>query len=182
MKTQTTSIRNYWFAALILVAALIGGGGWIAPAAVASSIAEGNVGISYSGDDLYDPAAGGRPELSVAMASASERSPFSTGISYSGDDPYDPAAGGRPELSVAMASASERSPFSTGISYSGDDPYDPAAGGRPELSVVGLVDTAWRGAISFADLSANPELIAVRNYSAGRHLSALQLTCPLTLS
>lgn len=89
---------------------------------------------SYSGDDAYDPAAGGRPDLSVIVTSG--RSAPGAGISYSGDDAYDPAAGGRPELSVILAA--RRSRLSTGLSYSGDDAYDPAAGGTPELSVVGL--------------------------------------------
>lgn len=65
---------------------------------------------SYSGDDDYDPAAGGRPERSPALFGG-----------YSGDDVYDPAAGSYPEQFVV-------SPFG---GYSGDDAYDPAAGGNP---------------------------------------------------
>ena len=64
-------------------------------------------GVSFSGDDDYDPAAGGQPLLTRTVAS-----------SYSGDDAYDPAAGGQALLVRTFAS-----------SYSGDDAYDPAAGG-----------------------------------------------------
>ena len=68
-----------------------------------------------SGDDAYDPAVGGRPELSVLSALA-QRKPTDTS-SYSGDDIYDPAAGAvfRPANSVLRST------------YSGDDAYDPAA-------------------------------------------------------
>ena len=68
--------------------------------------------MTYSGDDAYDPAAGGTPERSV----------LSIAGSYSGDDAYDPAAGGTPERSVVIIAGG----------YSGDDAYDPAAGGHPE--------------------------------------------------
>jgi hypothetical protein len=85
---------------------------------------------SYSGDDAYDPAAGGRPVLSVSTASE-PRAP-SRALSYSGDDAYDPAAGSRPAILAIAASES------SGLSYSGDDAYDAAAGGRPELSVLAL--------------------------------------------
>ncbi|MEJ2711246.1 MAG: hypothetical protein P8074_26800 [Anaerolineales bacterium] len=53
------------------------------------------IGSSYSGDDLYDPAANPalRNELGAnPLSQDSNRS--LTGHSYSGDDPYDPAAGG----------------------------------------------------------------------------------------
>lgn len=66
--------------------------------------------ISYSGDDDYDPAAGGQPLFVPTHAS-----------SYSGDDAYDPAAERHAKLIRALAS-----------SYSGDDAYDPAAGGLYE--------------------------------------------------
>ncbi len=66
------------------------------------------MGITFSGDDAYDPAAGGR---AVPI-------PLYTD-SYSGDDAYDPAADGlaRPQQNYA-------------VTFSGDDAYDPAAGGR----------------------------------------------------
>jgi hypothetical protein len=89
----------------------------------------------FSGDDAYDPAAGGRPELSVAAPS--EPSARSARVSFSGDDPYDPAAGGKPELSLILAA--RRSSPGTEVSYSGDDPYDPAAGGWAGLDEPGFV-------------------------------------------
>ena len=66
-----------------------------------------NQGVSLSGDDAYDPAAGGQPLLARTST-----------ISYSGDDAYDPAAGGQTLRVSTFAS-----------SFSGDDAYDPAAGG-----------------------------------------------------
>ena len=68
---------------------------------------------SQSGDDAYDLAAGGRPELSVLLARLE-----SIGTSsYSGDDLYDSAAVAifRPASSVVRST------------YSGDDAYDPSA-------------------------------------------------------
>jgi hypothetical protein len=52
-------------------------------------------GNSYSGDDLYDPAANSalRNET-VADPVLQDSQPLLSGGSYSGDDPYDPAAGG----------------------------------------------------------------------------------------
>jgi hypothetical protein len=53
------------------------------------------VGSSYSGDDLYDPAA--NPALqneTVADPLSQDSQPLLRGGSYSGDYPYDPAAGG----------------------------------------------------------------------------------------
>jgi len=52
-------------------------------------------GNSYSGDDLYDPAA--NPALrnvTVADPVPQDSNHSLSGGSYSGDDPYDPAAGG----------------------------------------------------------------------------------------
>jgi hypothetical protein len=70
---------------------------------------------SQSGDDAYDPAAGGRPKLSVLSALARSKS---TGTSsYSGDDIYDPAA-----MTVFRPASSALPSI-----YSGDDAYDPAA-------------------------------------------------------
>lgn len=78
----------------------------------------------YSGDDAYDPAAGGNPEASVGAPAASARS---RGTTYSGDDAYDPAAGARPgEWLIVRAG---QSAAHGDRSYSGDDAYDPAAGG-----------------------------------------------------
>ena len=99
----------------------------------------------WSGDDAYDPAAGGTPELSVSAAVA--RSNFGSSAlsavgSYSGDDAYDPAAGGTPELSVSAVLARSNfgaSELSAVGSLSGDDAYDPAAGGTPEQSLFALV-------------------------------------------
>jgi hypothetical protein len=112
-------------AALALLAPAMGG----PHAALAMSDRGG-----YSGDDAYDPAAGGTPELSVAALP--ERSAAAVAVSFSGDDAYDPAAGGTSELSVAALP--ERSAAAVAVSYSGDDAYDPAAGGTPELSVAAL--------------------------------------------
>jgi hypothetical protein len=53
------------------------------------------IGSSYSGDDLYDPAA--NPALRdepVADPVLQDSHRSLSGGSYSGDDPYDPAAGG----------------------------------------------------------------------------------------
>ncbi len=90
---------------------------------------------SYSGDDAYDPAAGGTPELSVA--SLPHRIIEEGAVTFSGDDAYDPAAGGTPELSVA--SLPHRIIAGGAVTLSGDDTYDPAAGGTPEFSVAGFV-------------------------------------------
>jgi hypothetical protein len=102
--------------------------------------------ISYSGDDDYDPAAGGNPETSEAAASY--WSAFAAS-SFGGDDDYDPAAGGTPEQSVSAAAAdvsslsacdlsadeiAARNVLSSDGRFSGDDDYDWAAGGSPELS------------------------------------------------
>lgn len=107
---------------------------------------------TYSGDDDYDPAAGGTPEQSVIAPAASAsplvdctlspneiaaRRALTIEAGFSGDDDYDPAAGGMPELSVIALA--ERSALSGSVSYSGDDDYDPAAGGTPELSLLSFV-------------------------------------------
>lgn len=76
---------------------------------------------SYSGDDAYDPAAGGFPELYASVAA-----------SFSGDDAYDLAAGANPERGAIL--------FASG--FSGDDAYDPAAGG---LAAVALFSVAESG-------------------------------------
>ena len=75
-------------------------------------------GGSYSGDDLYDPAAGSL-EAQTAQFVAN----------FSGDDAYDLAAGGQPA----------KSPPAFVNRFSGDDAYDPAAGGlyyEPTLRYV----------------------------------------------
>jgi hypothetical protein len=81
---------------------------------------------SYSGDDPYDPAAGGLPALSGAG--------FTQGTDF--DLPCAPSDS---ELEA-------RRSRSVPGGYSGDDPYDPAAGGTPELSLlamgIDLVDCA----------------------------------------
>jgi hypothetical protein len=75
----------------------------------------GEAGGSYSGDDAYDPAAGGTPGEAVKVLSANGPSPLPCALAedeiasrnasripggFSGDDAYDPAAGGTPELSL----------------------------------------------------------------------------------
>jgi hypothetical protein len=90
---------------------------------------------SFSGDDAYDPAAGGLPAIS--LNAAPERSIRSSATTLSGDDAYDPAAGGLP-ATLADAAAG-RSIRSSATSLSGDDPYDPAATGTLDLSEVGFV-------------------------------------------
>ena len=87
-------------------------------------------GSSYSGDDAYDPAAGGFPELYTGA-------PFS----LSGDDAYDVAAGGIPERGAFI--------FASG--FSGDDAYDPAAGGLESVSLFSVAE-ALRG-FAFCDSS-----------------------------
>ena len=86
---------------------------------------------SYSGDDAYDPAAGGLPGLSVAAATSS----------FSGDDAYDPAAGSHPWLFVGASIAS----------YSGDDAYDPAAGGLSALA-GNIIEVASCPVLSLAEV------------------------------
>jgi hypothetical protein len=102
--------------------------------------------LSYSGDDAYDPAAGGlRPLSGVAASDVASYSPagFAAAGSYSGDDAYDPAAGGLPALSTVAASQSDVvdcDPAGSAIvgRYSGDDAYDPAAGGDPSGTPMAL--------------------------------------------
>lgn len=86
---------------------------------------------SYSGDDPYDPAAGGFPELYASVAA-----------SFSGDDAYDLAAGANPERGALL--------FAAG--FSGDDAYDPAAGGLAAVSVFTVTDL--RAELAACDLSA----------------------------
>jgi hypothetical protein len=85
---------------------------------------------SYSGDDLYDPAAGGFPELYASVAA-----------SFSGDDAYDLAAGANPERGALL--------FAAG--FSGDDPYDPAAGGLPAVALFSVAES-W-GELAACDLA-----------------------------
>lgn len=66
----------------------------------------------YSGDDIYDPAAGGRAYRPYAGPAQS----------YSGDDAYDAAADGLVQRPLRARN----------VSYSGDDAYDFAAGGRAQ--------------------------------------------------
>ena len=94
-------------------------------AAVAGSVD----GSSYSGDDAYDRAAGGFPELYASVAS-----------SFSGDDAYDLAAGGIPE----------RAAFIFAAGFGGDDAYDPAAGGLAAVSLFSLSDLVFCEASEFA--------------------------------
>jgi len=79
--------------------------------------ADGQTNTGWSGDDLYDPAAG-------ALLDGIHKDPvkLSSG-SYSGDDLYDPAAG------ALLEGIQKGLNKFTGGGYSGDDDYDPAAGG-----------------------------------------------------
>jgi hypothetical protein len=97
---------------------------------------------SYSGDDAYDPAAGGlfayeSPSESISLVQAGLA--FRGG--YSGDDAYDPAAGGL-FASFSFADASDDCDDASGLalvgSFSGDDAYDPAAGGIPNSSLMAM--------------------------------------------
>jgi hypothetical protein len=105
-KKQSKRIQ-YLSVGLIFVLLLVA----IPVVAQTASVGDGG----YSGDDAYDPAAGGLPALPRAaftqgadfelpcLPSASEleaRRAASVDGGYSGDDPYDPAAGGTPELSL----------------------------------------------------------------------------------
>jgi hypothetical protein len=107
---------------------------------------------SYSGDDVYEPVAGGPPALSVGALA--EWSVPTTAGGYSGDDAYDQAAGGTPEQSIAIlvaqvspvvacspstGGAIAQSAWATGGDFSGDDDYDPVAAGAPELSLLAFV-------------------------------------------
>jgi hypothetical protein len=85
-------------------------------------------GSSYSGDDAYDPAAGGFPELYSGVA-----------FSLSGDDAYDLAAGGIPE----------RAAFIFAAGFGGDDAYDPAAGGLEAVSLFSVAEAL--GEFAFCD-------------------------------
>jgi hypothetical protein len=86
------------------------------PLAAAAGSVDGS---SYSGDDAYDPAAGGFPELYASVAA-----------SFSGDDAYDLAAGAIPERGALI--------FAAG--FSGDDAYDAAAGGLEAVSLFSVAD------------------------------------------
>jgi len=82
---------------------------------------------SYSGDDAYDPAAGGLGIELQLPVSINEKPALRSG-GYNGDDVYDPAAGGLSIGQKQPVTDMEKDFFNKG-SYSGDDPYDPAAGG-----------------------------------------------------
>jgi hypothetical protein len=130
----------------------------------------GQRGATFSGDDAYDPAAGGRPELSVFLAYAWLKSSGTSSYSgddlydpaavsvfwpasraatrtYSGDDAYDPAAGGDPVPACDLAAAEiiRRIVLHVPGGLSGDAAYDPAAGGWPELSLLALAQEPGRG-------------------------------------
>ena len=96
-------------------------------------------GSSYSGDDAYDPAAGGFPELYSGAA-----------LSLSGDDAYDLAAGSIPERGALI--------FAAG--FSGDDAYDPAAGGLEAASLISVAE-----ALAGVTLCERPELAGVGRFS-----------------
>ena len=88
--------------------------------------------ISYSGDDPYDPAAGGLPAISLDPIRQQEFA--SSATTFSGDDAYDPAAGGLDSLAnVWVSEWAARRHITT---LSGDDAYDRAAGGTPQLYVA----------------------------------------------
>jgi hypothetical protein len=92
------------------------------PAAGGSALPGGRQVNSFSGDDAYDPAAGG-----MLLPASSYVS------SFSGDDAYDPAAGG-----VALPASSYAD------SYSGDDAYDAAAGGLAQPAAIRPVASAQK--------------------------------------
>ena len=102
-------------------------------AAVPVAAQTGDVGkASYSGDDGYDPAAGGLPAISLSPGSLG--SIASSATSLSGDDAYDPAAGGlEPLVNHWVSEWAARRHITT---LSGDDAYDRAAGGTPQLYVA----------------------------------------------
>jgi hypothetical protein len=127
---------------LLLVAAL--------PLVAIAGAADGS---SYSGDDAYDRAAGGFPELymnSSASLSGDDAYDLASGAlpargalvfasGFSGDDAYDPAAGGLPAVALFTVAESrsevaecDSSVLSVAGGFSGDDAYDPAAGGNPD--------------------------------------------------
>jgi hypothetical protein len=116
-------------------------------------------GSSYSGDDAYDPAAGGFPELyangaasysgddvyDLAAGALPVRAAILFAGGFSGDDAYDPAAGGlaaMPPFTIAEIQDElvdcNPSALSVAGGFSGDDPYDPAAGGNPDGDAMGL--------------------------------------------
>jgi hypothetical protein len=107
-----------------------------------AAAAGGASAASYSGDDAYDPAAGG---LSAYESPSESASPNQAGLAfsagYSGDDAYDPAAGGL-SASFSLAAEGDDCDDPSGLasvgSFSGDDAYDPAAGGIPNSSLMGM--------------------------------------------
>jgi hypothetical protein len=120
--------------------------------------------VSYSGDDLYDPAAGGLPAISLNPVP--QRSIRSSGMTLSGDDPYDPAAFGLDPLfdPLPLDWAAERHT----TSFSGDDPYDPAAGGKPQQSVAG---SGWHSSSELPCAPTASDLKARRSWSVDGGLS-----------
>jgi hypothetical protein len=174
-----------WIVVLALLAALVlaepawadheGESDWnitfheVSPASSFASTENGGGG--YSGDDAYDPAAGGQPRVSLVK-------PFqaSTG-SYSGDDVYDPAAGGmsfiddpafsasRSNQGVVAAEASERN-F---VRFIDDPALSATAEAIGDEAARFLDDPAFSGAeataAEFALFAANPELSAARNFA-----------------
>ena len=114
-------------------------------------------GSSYSGDDAYDRAAGGFPDLYTSVASSfsgddayvlaaggiPERAAFIFAAGFGGDDAYDPAAGGLPAVSLFVIDESDSALVACTSSshliaggFSGDDDYDPAAGGNPDGDLI----------------------------------------------
>jgi hypothetical protein len=132
------STRNANARYIILVGALV----LLLAASFPLAAAAGASDVSYSGDDAYDPAAGG---LSASESPSESISLVQTGLAfsggYSGDDAYDPAAGGL-FGSFSFADASDECDDASGIAlvgtFSGDDAYDPAAGGIPNSSLMAL--------------------------------------------
>jgi hypothetical protein len=144
LNRRKQSMRNQYLpVSLILVLLLVA----IPVVAQTEGVGDGN----YSGDDAYDPAAGGLPAISGAAAP--QRINRRGATTLSGDDAYDPAAGGLPAISWAgftqdtdfdlpcAPTASEleaRRSRSVDGGFSGDDAYDPAAGGTPERSLLAM--------------------------------------------
>ena len=119
---------------------------------------------SYSGNDPYDPAASGQPEMSIVADSEQSAANASDGgvrgilepltspprASYLGDIPYGPAAYGHPEIWMAAASGQSSAVAVTAgvggmlgptmapapLSYSGRGTFAPRTSEQPEPSVA----------------------------------------------
>ncbi|MGD8397871.1 MAG: hypothetical protein PVG11_03365 [Anaerolineae bacterium] len=82
---------------------------------------------SFSGDDAYDPAAGGSPALLAVTDYVAAGRTFDRALA--GDAAYDPAAGGLPALAIFQVAGYDMAARAFDSSLSGDAAYDAAAGG-----------------------------------------------------